>query len=32
MPAVDPPKQKIAGMIVHGVQRLDETIGLFRGL
>ena len=28
--AANPPKQKIAGMTVHAVQRLDEAIGLFR--
>ncbi|MFN3544424.1 MAG: DNA repair protein RadA [Thiobacillus sp.] len=32
VPAANQPKQKIASMTVHGVQRLDEAIGLFRGL
>jgi DNA repair protein RadA/Sms len=30
VPAANQPKQKIAGMTVHGVQRLDEAIRLFR--
>ena len=30
VPAANQPKQKIAGMEVHAVQRLDEAIGLFR--
>jgi DNA repair protein RadA/Sms len=31
IPAANQPKQKIAGMTVHAVQRLDEAIALFRG-
>ena len=30
VPAANQPKQKIAGMTVHAVQRLDEAISLFR--
>jgi len=30
VPAANQPKQKIAGMEIHAVQRLDEAIGLFR--
>src|SRR5512143_3492883 len=30
VPAANQPKQKIAGMTIHAVQRLDEAIGLFR--
>jgi len=30
VPAGNQPKQKIAGMTVHGVHRLDEAIRLFR--
>ncbi|TXH73349.1 S16 family serine protease, partial [Thiobacillus sp.] len=30
VPAANQPKQKIAGMTVHAVQRLDEAIRLFR--
>ena len=30
VPAANQPKQKIAGMAVHAVQRLDEAISLFR--
>jgi DNA repair protein RadA/Sms len=30
VPAANQPKQKIAGMEIHAVQRLDEAIRLFR--
>jgi DNA repair protein RadA/Sms len=30
VPAANQPKQKIAGMTIHAVHRLDEAIGLFR--
>jgi DNA repair protein RadA/Sms len=30
VPAGNQPKQKIAGMEIHPVHRLDEAIGLFR--
>jgi predicted ATP-dependent serine protease len=30
VPAANQPKQKIAGMEIHPVRRLDEAIGLFR--
>ncbi|MDP1925691.1 MAG: DNA repair protein RadA, partial [Thiobacillus sp.] len=31
IPTANQPKQKIAGMKVHAVSRLDEAISLFRG-